>query len=286
MPKQSAVAYECLIIGEDEGNCHQHILSATDAAWDNNMGEFAEKYCRRMNIAGVFVSSNVFMAPMAGCTNVSFRLLVERLGAGLAFTEMVYVEDLISGKRRALDSVRTDEREPIRAIQLIGGDPAAFQHLFERHILDPVDWIDINMGCAVPDITKKGRGCVLVHDLQRASAIIKACKNSGKVVSVKCRPGMDLKQDWITPFAKMCEDSGADLLTVHGRPGCRQHEGPVVYETIASAKSCVHIPVIGNGGIFSEEDAVLMMKKTGADGIMIGRYGLQNPDIFSILTGR
>ena len=249
------------------------------------MGIFAEMYCHRMHVADICLSSNVLMAPLYGYTGVSFRLLAEKNGAGAAFTEMVYVEDLLRGKQRAVESARVDEREPVKAVQLIGGDPLVFQRLFEGPILAHVDWIDLNMGCAMPDIVNSGRGCALVHDLPRAARIIEACKTSGKAVSVKCRPGMDTKQNWIRPFARMCEDAGADLLTVHGRPGNSLHEGDVLYDTIADAKSSVHIPVIGNGGIFSEEDAIAMMRRTGADGVMIGRWGIRDPHVFSVLTG-
>ena len=249
------------------------------------MGIFAEMYCHRMQVAGIFLSSNVLMAPIYGYTNVPFRLLAERNGAGVAFTEMVYVEELIRGKARAVESARVDEKEPVKAVQLIGGDPLAFQRLFRGTLLAHVDWIDINMGCAVPDIVSTGRGCALVHDLPRAARIIDACKSSGKAVSVKCRPGMNAEQNNIRSFARMCEDAGADLLTVHGRPGNSQHDGDVMYDAIADAKACLHIPVIGNGGIFTEEDAAAMMRRTGADGVMIGRWGIRDPNVFSVLTG-
>lgn len=249
------------------------------------MGIFAEQYCHRMNIGSICVSSNVFMAPIYGSTSLAFRRKVEELGAGIAFTEMVYVDELLRGKTRAVEAAQMDPEEPVKAIQLVGKDPKEFRKLCEGPLLDEVDLIDINMGCAVPEILRSGKGCALVHDLIRASKIIEACKRSGKTVSIKCRPGIQLDQDWIRPFARMCEDSGVDMLTVHGRPGERLHEGPVLYETIAAAKSCVSVPVIGNGGICSEEDAVRMMVETGADGIMIGRYGLENPRIFAALTG-
>ena len=250
------------------------------------MGVFAEQYCRRLDAGRICLSSNVLMAPLSGYTDAAFRLLAERYGAGAAFTEMVYVEDLLSGKPRAAQSARVDERETVKAVQLIGKDPLAFRRLCEGSILEHADWIDINMGCAVPEIVRSGRGCALVRDLPLASKIIEACKLSGKVVSVKCRPGMgeEEKTD-MRAFARMCEDSGADLLTVHGRPGNRMHDGGADYEVIASAKLSVDIPVIGNGGIFSEEDAVEMMRQTGADGVMIGRGGIENPRIFSVLTG-
>lgn len=249
------------------------------------MGVFAEQYCRRMIVAGIYVQSNVFLAPITGYTDIAFRLLAESYGAGVAFTEMVYVEDLLRGRRRAVESARFDAQEPVRALQLIGGDPSLFRLLCGSPLLSDVEWIDINMGCAIPEIVRSGRGYALVHDLQRASGIIEACKSSGKAVSVKCRPGMDVKERSIQAFARMCEDAGADLLTVHGRPGNQLHEGPVLYDSIADAKACISIPVIANGGIFSEEDAVAMMRQTGADGVMIGRRGLEDPRIFAALTG-
>lgn len=249
------------------------------------MGVFSEKYCQRLGIGSLLACSNVLMAPMYGCSDAGFRRKVQTFGAGIAFTEMVHVEDLLREKERAVACARFDPDEEIKAIQLIGRDPGLFRRLAEGELLAEADLIDINMGCAIPEIVHSGRGCALIHDLPRAGRIIEECKKSGKAVSVKCRPGYAENENIIRVFARMCEDSGADALTVHGRPGERQHEGKVLLETIAEAKSCVRIPVIGNGGIFSEEDAVLMMHETGADGVMIGRCALENPEIFRILTG-
>ena len=249
------------------------------------MSSFVGQYFQRLCIGDFHTCSNVLMAPLYGYTNAEFRLLVESLGACVAFTEMVYVEDLLRGKPRAVESARFDPREPIKAIQLIGKDPKVFRRLCEGPLLSEADWIDLNMGCAVPEIVGSGRGCALVHDLPLAARIIEACKISGKVVSVKCRPGMEPGQSSMGSFARICEESGADLLTVHGRWGRQLHEGAVSYEAIAEAKASVHIPVIGNGGIFSEEDAIRMMRETGADGVMVGRGGIENPELFSRLTG-
>ncbi|MBQ3169044.1 MAG: tRNA-dihydrouridine synthase family protein [Clostridia bacterium] len=249
------------------------------------MGIFSENHLCRLMIASLVAPSNVLMAPIYGYSNASLRMTAEALGAGIAFTEMVHVEDLLKNKTNALEAARFDPDEKIKAIQLIGGDPKLFRRIAEGTYLKNADLVDINMGCAVPEIVHSGRGCALVHDLKRASQIIEACKKSGKAVSVKCRPGMTLDIDRMRAFARMCEDSGTDLLTIHGRAGEKQHEGPVSYEVIAEAKASVGIPVIGNGGIFSEEDAVSMIQETCADGVMIGRYALENPEIFRQLTG-
>ena len=249
------------------------------------MGIFLDEYLCRLSISSLVAPTNVFMAPMYGVTDAAFRLNVLRMGAGIAFTEMVHVEDLLKKKMHAISCARFDAEEEIKAVQLIGRDYKLFQKLMGGELLSEADLIDVNMGCAVPEIVHSGRGCALIHDLPRASRIIEACKMSGKAVSVKCRPGVLKNENNIRAFARMCEESGADMITVHGRVGEMQHEGPVSYDAIADAKACVHIPVIGNGGIFSDEDAAKMMMETGADGVMIGRCALQNPEIFRILTG-
>ena len=250
------------------------------------MGVFYENYCRRLVVGSLVAPSNALMAPIYGCTNVEFRRVVENFGAGIAFTEMTHVECLLKKKESALECARFDSDEKIKALQLIGGEPNLFHRLVEGSFLEDVDLIDVNMGCAVPDIVRSGRGCALVHDLPRASQIVEACKKSGKAVSVKCRPGMTLKEGRVAEFARMCEESGADMLTVHGRPGEMRHEGPVSYDAIAEAKASVRIPVVGNGGVCTEADAAAMMRETGVDGIMIGRAAVENPQIFGALTGK
>ena len=124
-----------------------------------------------------------------------------------------------------------------------------------------------------------------MDDIPRASKIIEACKRSGKTVSVKCRLGMNPKSIVIEEFARMCEDSGADMLTIHARTRNMMYDGEPLYEYVKHVKEIIDIPVFANGGIYSKEDAIKAFKKTNADGIMLGRYGFENPLIFSELTG-
>lgn len=147
------------------------------------------------------------------------------------------------------------------------------------------DIIDINMGCPVPNVFKSGEGSALMLDGRRAAEIIRGCKKSGKVVTVKCRTGIQREKMFAAEFARMCEDAGADMITVHGRSRSMMYDRECCYEEIAQAKAAVSIPVIANGGIFSAEAADVMMERTGADGVMIARYALENPFIFSELTG-
>ncbi|MBO7336030.1 MAG: tRNA-dihydrouridine synthase family protein, partial [Lachnospiraceae bacterium] len=168
--------------------------------------------------------------------------------------------------------------------QLLGSVPASFEKAARSDLLAKFDVIDINMGCPVPNVIKSGEGCALMEDIPRASKIIEACKRSGKTVSVKCRLGMNPQKIVIEEFARMCEASGADMITVHGRTRNMMYDGEPLYEYIRLAKKAVKIPVFANGGIDSAEKAAEMMEKTGADGVMLARYGFENPLIFSELT--
>lgn len=229
---------------------------------------------------------NVLMAPLAGYTCFPFRLMAERLGAGSAYTEMVSSDALKYNDRATSKLLFTDDREKIKCVQLLGAVPTVFERAAKSELLEKFDIIDINMGCPVPNIVKAGEGCALMEDIPRASKIIEACKRSGKVVSVKCRIGMNKQNIVIEEFARMCEASGADMITVHGRTRSMMYDGDPLYEYIRLAKQSVKIPVFANGGIDSKEKAEETMEKTGADGIMLARYGFENPLIFSELTGK
>jgi len=240
---------------------------------------------KEIMVGGIKFKSNVLMAPLAGYTCFPFRLMVKDLGAGSAYTEMVSADALKYNDKATYKLLYTDERETQKCVQLLGSNPKVFERAAKSELLEKFDVIDINMGCPVPNVIKAGEGCSLMDDIPRASKIIEACKRSGKVVSVKCRIGMNKQRIVIEEFARMCEASGADMLTVHGRTRDMMYDGTPLFEYIKLAKESVSIPVFANGGIFSKEDAEAMLLKTGADGIMLGRYGFENPLIFSELTG-
>ena len=237
-------------------------------------------------IGGIRFPSNVLMAPLAGYTCFPFRLMVERLGAGSAYTEMVSSDGLKYNDRATAKLLYTDDREKLKCVQLLGSIPAVFERAAKSGRLERFDIIDVNMGCPVPNVIKAGEGSALLEDLPRASKIIEACKRSGKVVSVKCRVGLNRQKIVIEEFARMCEQSGADMITVHGRTRDMMYDGAPLYDLIKLAKQSVKIPVFANGGIDSKEAAIEMMERTGADGIMLARYGFENPLIFAELTGR
>jgi len=249
------------------------------------MKKFRELYLKKLRIGHITTDSNVLMAPLAGYTGYPFRVMCRSLGAGLAFTEMVSANGLKYNDEATKKLLYTDAAETPKAVQLLGCVPSAFECACKGAYTADYEIVDINMGCPVPNIIKNGEGCALTGNLPLASKIIEACKRSGKAVTVKFRPGMHPGQIVVSEFARMCEDSGADMITVHGRTRNMMYGGEPHYEWIAAAKNAVNIPVIANGGICSEADAVRMMEQTGADGVMIARYGLENPLIFAELTG-
>ena len=239
-----------------------------------------------LRVGSLLLSSNVLMAPLAGYTCLPFRILANELGAGLNFTEMASANSLkyrdIATKRLLLTSERSGK---IKAAQLLGGNPAVMEAVAASEELGKFDIIDINMGCPVPNVFKAGEGCAMMLDMPRAAAVIRAGKKSGKVVTVKCRTGIKENDMFAAEFARMCEDAGADMITIHGRSRSMMYDGVPHYEEIAQAKAAVSIPVIANGGINSVSDAERVMEITGADGVMLARYALENPFVIRDLTG-
>ena len=239
---------------------------------------------KKIRLGGLLLPSNVFMAPLAGYTCYPFRMLAYEMGAGLCFTEMSSANALKYSDKATRRLLFTTREEPVKAVQLLGGDPAVMTQMACSELLKDFDIIDINMGCPVPNVFKSGEGSALMTDQRRAAAIIRGCRKSGKPVTVKCRTGIQKDHMFAAEFARMCEDAGANMITIHGRSRSMRYDGECCYEEIAQAKAAVSIPVIANGGIFSAKDAEEMMERTGADGVMIARYALENPFIFSELT--
>lgn len=238
---------------------------------------------KKIDIGGITVENNVFMAPMAGYTDGAFRDGITKLGAGLTFTELVSAKGLIygaKGNKVLLASSFYDKT----AVQLFGGDAYFMRSACESKDLEPYKIVDINMGCPVPKVYNNGEGSFLLKDLKRAEEIISECAKSGKIITVKIRTGLKKGEDIASEVAKACESAGAKLITVHGRVREDYYSGEPDFKAIEKVKASVKIPVIANGGIFTEEDAENMINKTGADGIMLARGALKNPFLISSLT--
>lgn len=241
---------------------------------------------KQLRLGSILLPSNVLAAPLAGYTCYPFRILCSELGAGLCFTEMVSCNALKYQDKAMERLLFTTPEEKIKAAQILGANARIMEKMVRSEYFSEYDIIDINMGCPVPNVFKSGEGSALLANPKKAADIIKSCKKSGKVITVKCRIGIKDDNLVAAEFAKICEDAGTDMITIHGRTRDMMYNGTPYYDQIEQAKSAVRIPVIANGGIFSTEDAEKMMKNTGADGVMIARYALENPFIFSELTKR
>ena len=238
-----------------------------------------------ITIGNITLPNNVFLAPLAGYTNYAFRRLCKGYGAGLCYTEMVSAKGLKYGSENTEELLYTDEKEGLTAAQIFGSDPAILRAACEHEKLAPFPIVDINMGCPVPKIYKNGEGSALMANPALAEKIVKECVKSGKIITVKFRIGLTQEQLITEEFAKRMEGAGASLLTIHGRTRDKIYAGDVHFEEIAAAKRGVKIPVIANGGVFSKEDGDRLLRETGADGIMVARAALFDPQIFCELTG-
>ena len=241
----------------------------------------------KIKISNLETENNIFLAPLAGYTNAVFRKMCFDLGAGLTFTEMVSAKGLVYGSEKTKELLAIpDGYSGIKACQIFGSDPDIMKAAAQSEDLAPFDLIDINMGCPMPKIYNNGEGSALLNDLPLAGKIISAVKKSGKAVSVKFRIGLTEDKIISAEFARVCEDAGADMITVHGRTRDKIYAGAVNYEAIAQAKRTVKIPVIANGGIFSSSDCQKLIDRTGADGVMVARGAMYRPWIFARVTGR
>ena len=235
-----------------------------------------------MKIGNIEFENNVFLAPMAGVTDIAFRGLCKELGCGLVYTEMVSAKGLYYGSDNTEKLLEVSELEKPVAVQIFGSDPAimakACDHFNEN---DDILIIDINMGCPAPKIVKNGEGSALMKNPKLAAEIVKEVKKaSKKPVTVKFRKGYDALSVNAVDFAKEMEQAGADAIAVHGRTREQMYEGKADWDIIRRVKESVHIPVIGNGDVFNVEAAENIVKLTNCDGIMIARGAMGNPWLF------
>jgi len=241
---------------------------------------------KKLFLDGEVVDNNVFLAPMAGYTDYAIRKLQIKNGVGLAFTELVSAKGLAYGGEGSKELLYSKDDENKTAVQIFGSEEYYMRWACESEYLAPFKIVDINMGCPVPKVFKNGEGSALLTDIKKAESIVKECVKSGKIITVKIRTGLKKGDDVATEYAKMAEGAGAKLITIHGRVREDYYSGEPDYGAIERAKKSVAIPVIANGGIFTKDDADLMMDRTGADGVMLARGAIANPFLASTLTGK
>ena len=242
-----------------------------------------------VKIGGITLENNVFLAPLAGYTNYAFRRLCKGYGAGLCYTEMVSAKGLKYGSENTKELLYTDEHEGLVAAQIFGSEPLIMRAACEHEALAPFPIIDLNMGCPVPKIYKNGEGSALLENPLLAEQIVQECVKSGKIITVKMRIGVREGEYCTEEFAKRMAGAGVAAITVHGRTRDKMYAGEVNYSEIEKAKKVAlsyQIPVIANGGVFSDSDAQTLMDKTGADGVMVARAALFDPQVFCELTGK
>ncbi len=237
-----------------------------------------------ITIENLQIKNNVFLAPIAGYTDYAFRKLSLERGFGLCFTELVSAKGLMYESQGSKELLYCGEDYQNTAVQIFGSEPYYMRSACESEHLSPFKIVDINMGCPVPKVYKNGEGSALLNDIKKAEEIIKECKKSGKIITIKIRTGQKKGDNIATEFAKMAEDAGASLITIHGRVREDYYSGEPDFKAIEQAKKAVKIPVVANGGIFTEQDADNMLDKTGADGIMLARGAITNPFLVSNLT--
>ena len=237
-------------------------------------------YLHKLKIGNVELKNNILLAPMAGITDLPFRLICEKFEPGLVCTEMVSSKAIFYGDEKTKKLMNLEgEKRPV-SIQIFGSDLEAFEYA-TKYVSNLADIIDINMGCPAPKVVKNGDGSKLLLDLEKAKDILETVvKNSKVPVTLKFRKGWDREHIVATEIAKIAQQAGISAITIHGRTRAEYYSGKADLKIIKKVKESVNIPVIGNGDVVDEESAKEMFEKTGVDGIMIGRASMGNPWIF------
>ena len=240
---------------------------------------------RKLQIGNVTLENNLILAPMAGVTDLPFRLLCKEQGAGLLCMEMVSAKAILYKNKNTEELLTIDPREKPVSLQLFGSDPDIMSEIAKQIEERPFDILDINMGCPVPKIVNNGEGSALMKNPHLAHDILAAMVKAVKIpVTVKFRAGWDDNNRNAVEIARAVEAAGVSAVAVHGRTRQQFYEGKADWSIIADVKQAVKVPVFGNGDIFTVADGLRMLEQTGCDGLMIGRGADGNPWLFTALA--
>lgn len=233
------------------------------------------------NIGDINISGRLILGPMAGITDLPFRLLCKEQGANLLYTEMISAKGIYYNNKNTEKLLQIDENEHPITVQLFGSEPELMASIAAKICNRDFDILDINMGCPVPKVVNNGEGCALMKDIELSAKIIKSVSSEiSKPVTVKIRKGFDDNTINAVEFAKMAQENGAKAVAVHGRTRKQYYSGKADWNIIKQVKEAVNIPVIASGDIFTPEDAARCLKETNCDGLMIARGARGKPWIF------
>ena len=236
---------------------------------------------KKIKIGNIEIKNNIFLAPMSGVTDLPFRSIVKKFSPGLVYSEMIASRALVEKNRKTLKMLKKNNNE-LLAVQIAGCDPKVMSYAAKVCEEEGADIIDINMGCPVKKVTNGWAGSALMKDENLATKIIYSTKKSVKIpVTLKMRTGWNDSMRNAPKIAKVAEDIGISLITVHGRTRCQMYRGRSDWRFIKKVKNQIKIPLIANGDVLDCSDADKILKDSGADGFMIGRGTYGKPWIFS-----
>lgn len=231
-------------------------------------------------------NKEIMLAPLAGVTDVAFRIVCEKYGADKTFTEMASVNAMVYDNKQTDEILYISNKEKCANIQIFGRDPEKIERAIKEKInpIDTITDLSFNMGCPAPKIYKNGEGSALMKEPDLVDKITKTLvKSTNKKVNVKFRSGVDEKSKNFVEIGKICEDNGVDYVILHGRTREQQYSGSANWDDIKKLKEALNIPVIANGDVFSVDDFIKIIETTNADGVMLARGAMGNPFLFKYI---